>query len=223
MNKRDEKKAAADKKGKDSDIAELKDLLDQFLSEEQKEPEHAADKDEPADPSELDSVLGGEDAEEECPECGEKGCACDEESDPGEKEEASGEENIGDADPAINATPDHDHGPGDKAKAKDAAIARGDRARANDAVAAALKMLRPSIARTQDKAVQNAFNSVLGSLTRASKPTTGGYGAFAGSARARDKAPRNPNPAPGSARANDAQDAITKMQKFYDDARKGGK
>lgn len=229
MNKRDEKKAA-DKKGKDSDVAELKDLLDQFLSEEQKEPEHAADKDEPADPSELDSVLGGKDAdEEECPECGEVGdkCECeggeDSESEPGEEEGAAGEENIGDADPAINAKPDYDHGPGDKAKAKDAALVRGDRARANDAVAAALKMLRPSIAKCNDKAVHSAFNAALGSLTRSSKPTTGGYGAFAGSARARDKAPRNPNPAPGSARANDAQDAITKMQKFYDDARKGGK
>lgn len=229
MNKRDEKHAA-DKKGKDSDIAELKDLLDQFLSEEQKEPEHAADKDEPADPSELDSLLGGEDAEkEECPECGEMDCACDEESEPGEETGASGEENLEDADPAINAAPDHDHGPGDKgkdkSKAKDAAAVVapvGSRARANDAVSAALRQLRPSIAKCNDKAVHAAFNSVLGAVTRASKPSTGSYGAFAGAARARDNAPRNPD----RSRANDSaaqQDQINKLKAYYADASKGGK
>lgn len=230
LNKRDEKQAA-DKKGKDSDIAELKDLLDQFLSEEQKEPEHAADKDEPADPSELDSLLGGEDAEEECSECGEKDCVCDSETEPGEETGASGEENIEDADPAINAPPEHDHGPGDKkgkdkdkGKAKDAAVLApvGSRARANDAVAAALRTLRPSIAKCNDKAVHDAFNSVLGSVTRASKPSTGSYGAFAGAARARDNAPRNPD----RSRANDsaAQDQINKLKAYYADAApKGGK
>jgi hypothetical protein len=212
------------KKGKDSDIAELKDLLDQFLSEEEQEPEHAAaDEVGPADPAELESVLGADD--EACPECGlgKDACECeDDEADPGQEVEASGEEFIEDADEPDEEL-DEDHEPAmDRAKAKDAKAKDAGRARANDAAAAVLRMLRPSIARTGDKAVQQAFNAALNSVKKTSRPSVGGgYGAFAGSARARDKAPRNPKP--DRARASDAADQINKMQAYYDAARKGGK
>jgi hypothetical protein len=102
------KKGKDRKRATDADIEALKDLLGDFLSEEEEEPEHAADISEvpeeqgiDADPSELEEVLGaGEkpDAEdeddedgEECP-CGEPGCPGCDEADPGEEMEPSGEE-----------------------------------------------------------------------------------------------------------------------------------
>jgi hypothetical protein len=103
-----------------------------------------------------------------------------------------------------------------------------DRARAADGAAAVLKMLRPFVARavdrTGDTALKNAFNAALGSVKKPSRPYTGGYGAFAASARARDKAPRNPNPE--RARTGDGQDPdkIAKLQALYNAAHnKGGK
>jgi hypothetical protein len=198
------------RKTKDADIEALKTLLDEFLSEEEEEDEHAAD-DAEADPAELEAVLAGEaeDAEEACPDCGEAHDA--EEECPGEEEVGSGEE----------AGAEDDEDDDDQEDVEDRRKA-GDRARASDAAMATLRMLRPFAARSSDKGFQKAFNRALDSVKKSSRASAGSYGAFAGSARARDKAPRDP--APDRARTGDAgADPITKMQDFYNNAHKGGK
>ncbi len=188
-----------DRKGTDADIAALKTLMGDYLSEEEEEPEHQADD---VDTGELEETLGADRSrdEEPCETCGNTGedCLCtDEEPAPGEQEaEPDGAERV------------------------------ADRARAADTVSGAravLKALRPVMARTKDKAVQSAFNSALAAVTRSSRASSGeGYGGFARTARARDRAPRNPNPE--RARAADAVgDPIKKLQEAYDTARKGGK
>jgi len=211
-----DKRKAKDAKAKDANIDALKTLLDEFLSEEEKEPEHS--EDEAADPSELEAVLAGEAEDaEECPECGEVGedCAC---ADAEEEEVESGEEVL-DAEEGESPDPDSDDDQEDvedKRKGK-------DRARAADAATAVLRMIRPFAARSNDKAFQATFNRALDSVKKTSRVSNGGYGKFASSARARDKAPRNPNP--DRARAGDGagKDPISKMQEFYNTAHKGGK
>lgn len=200
-------------KAKDSNVAALKTLLDEFLSEEEKEPEHADDE---VDPAELEAILG--EGAEDCEECGK---AHDGEECPGQEEVESGEEElVGDEE---GESPD-DEEEDNKSDVEPAADRKrvGDRARAADAANAVLRMLRPVVARTGDKAVQTAFNRALDSVKKSSRVSTGSYGAFAGSARARDKAPRNPQP--DRARAGDSKvDAMNKMQEFYNNAHKGGK
>jgi len=209
------------RKAKDADMEELRSLLDEFLEEEEAEPEHAA-QDIEADPSELEATLAGE--AEDCPDCGtamdDGECptcsaeAMDDESTPGEEEVESGEAVMDSDDPDEEYTAPVN----DKKRAKDQA-----RTRATDGAAAVLKMLRPVVARSTDKAIHSAFNRALDSVKRSSRVSTGSYGAFAGAARARDKAPRDPNPT--RARAADAgskADPVSKMQEFYNKAH-GGK
>jgi hypothetical protein len=102
-----------------------------------------------------------------------------------------------------------------------------DKARAADAVSSAvavLRMLKPHVARVGDRALSNNWNAALTSVTRASRPggTTGGYGRFAAASRARDNAPRNPNPS-ARGRAADSADKMAKLQAEYNAANKGGK
>lgn len=203
----------------DADMEELKSLLDEYLSEEEEEPEHAADVPVEADPTELDAVLAGS---EDCAECGmaADACECDE---PGETMVESGEE-VMDAEEEGGSPDDPEEDDEEDVEAEDKRKAM-DRARANDGAAAVLKMLRPVIARTGDKAVQNAFNRALDSVKKSSRVTKQGtgYGGFAAAARARDKAPRNPNP--DRARAGDSgkEDPMAKLQAMYNTAHKGGK
>lgn len=210
--KANDAKAKDSAKAADSNVAALKTLLDEFLTEEESEPEHSEDA---VDPVELEELLG----EEDCPDCGE---AHDSEECPGESEGASGEENIGDAEEGESPDPDSDDDQADVEPADDKARAK-DRARAADAAMATLRLLRPFAARSNDKAFQATFNRALDSVKKSSRTSTGGYGKFAASARARDKAPRNPNP--DRARAGDSgkSDPIAKMQEFYNTAHKGGK
>ncbi len=203
-----DKRHAKDRKVSDADLEELKSLLGQFFSEEEKEPEHAADEDldeedEPVvDAAPLDEVLGNEepeaeDAEEDVDEVAEEETA-DDDLDEGEE----------DLEPV-----------GDKRHAK-------DRARAADGAAAVLKMLRPVVARCKDSKVQDAFNSALSSVTRSSRASSGGYGSFAASSRARDsKLPRAPfNRVHAADSGGDgANKRIADMQAAYDTAHKGGK
>lgn len=203
--------AMLDRKGKDADIAELRQLMDEFLGEEEEEPEHAvADA---GDVSELEKVIGEEtDAAEPCPECGEMGdaCVCDGEGEPGESLVESGEEEL---EPAAAAN---------DGKAKDSGKAK-DRARAADAVSGAkavLKLIRPYVARSNDAGLRSTFNAALGSVTRSSRASNGSVAKFAGAARARDRAGKDPNP--DRARVGDSeQDRNAKLQKAYDDARMG--
>jgi hypothetical protein len=209
------------RKAKDADIEELKSLMDEFLSEEKKEPEHAED-DEMVDTEPLDKELAAD--EELCEECKEPidDCKCtDSEDEPGEEVVESGEEEL---EPAEDANEDDDLSEGNNKEASDRSKAK-DRARATDAASAVLRVLRPAVARSNDKAVQKAFNAALRSITKASTASTSSYGGFAGASRARDaKATSTPNPY-SRARASDsgAQDPIRKMQDAYDNAFKGGK
>ena len=89
---------------------------------------------------------------------------------------------------------------------------------------ATLRALRPAIARTGDKAVKAAFDAALKGVKGVSKVSAGSYGGFASAARARDNAPRNPNPDRARAADNSGKaDPNAKLQAFYDDARKGAK
>ena len=185
----------------DADLEELKNLLGQFFTEEEAEPEHeAADIEEP-DTAELDEVLEGEPAAD------------------GTIEEEQLPEEVQDVEPAVEEEdPDgeEDLEPvADKGKAK-------DRARAADGAAAVLKTMRRAVAHCGDADVQRAFNAALGSVTRASKASTGSHAAFSGAARARDGAPRTPAT---RVRAMDqaGPDRITKLQDAYNVAHKGGK
>ncbi len=207
-----DKRRAKDSKAADSNVAALKTLLDEFLSEEEAEPEHADD----TDPAELERVLAGE--AEDCPACG---MAHDTEECPGEELVESGEEEVTDEE-GESPDPDSDDDEEDVEPADDRRKG-ADRARAADGAAAVLRMIRPFAARSNDKAFQATFNRALDSVKKSSRSSTGDYGKFAASARARDKAPRNPNP--DRARASDSgkPDPITALQAAYDSARKGGK
>jgi len=205
---------AKDSKAKDADIEELKNLLDEYLSEEEEEPEHAEEE---PDPAELEALLEGKEEAEDCPDCGHAmdDCEC-----PGEEEVESGEEElVGDEEEGESPDPDLDDDQEDvedkKGKAK-------DRAQARDGVMATLRLLRPSIARSKDAAVHKAFNTALNSVKKTSRASNGGYGKFAQAARARDGAPRNPNPDRVRA-ADGTAPAVNKLQAFYDNALKGGK
>ena len=189
-------------RAKDADLEELKSLLSQFFSEEEAEPEHAADEPEEVDPSQLEAALEPE--------------VEDSEAEPGEEEDPDGEEELAaDGDDPIIEEPE-DAGVEDRRKAK-------DRARAADGAKETLRMLRPFVARVNDASLNKAFNTALGVVTKKSRATAtdGGYGGFARAARARDDAPRNPNP---RARAADgaAENKDQKLQAAYDAAR-GGK
>jgi len=97
-----------------------------------------------------------------------------------------------------------------------------ERANGVDAVKATLRMLRPFVARANDAKLNKAFNTALGSVSKASRANNGGYGEFAGAARGGER-PRNPNPLLSRARAADGADPTAKLQKYYDERRKGGK
>jgi hypothetical protein len=212
----DGKKGKDKRKATDADIAALKDLIDDFLGEEEQEPEHQ-DVVEDADPAELEEVLGAgeepdaEDAEElPCPDCGAADCeGCGPkaaamkdsmEAEPGEELEPSGELALA-----------HDAAPRRR-------VSRVERTQAQDAVMATLRMLKPFVARAKDNSLKLAFNTALAAATKPSRASSGDYGAFAGAARDRNRSmPRSPM----FARANDGADKNARLQKAYDDIRTG--
>lgn len=196
-----------DGKATDADMNEVK----KWIGEEEKEPEHK-EADGALDTSELEAAMGARDtSEESCPSCHKPmaDCMCtdaaDEEEDggegPGEETEPDGEEEV---------------------------VGEDRRVRAADTVSGAkavLKALRPVVARSQDKAVQSAFNSALAAVTRGSRVSAGGYDSFARTARTADgKARRAETAGRARARAADAaNDPVKKLQAAYDAARQGGK
>jgi len=194
------------KGGKDADIEGLKGLLDQYLSEEEAEPEHAME-DGPADMSELEQIVGEETDAEEAPgeavvESGE------EELEPVADEEEEEVAEDGEACPTCGAMDGH---------AKDSRAK--DRARAADGAVVTLKLLRPFVARSKDNALRATFNAALSTATRGSKPSTSSYSSFAKTASARSAAPARAR----AADANDSDTGIAKLQAAYDSALKGGK
>jgi hypothetical protein len=238
---RDRKKAHDDlddlldgkKKATDADLDELKGLLTDFFNEEEQEPEHAAVD---IDTTELDASLAGgvsspsdnqsdvEDTEENPGQV--ETVSGEEELDPDEDEfaeDAMGEcAHCGEATDAENCPSCgcKDRKPANDARARDKARA----ADAINATVATLRMLKPHVARVGDRGLSMTFNSALNSVTRASRPktTTGGYGRFSQASRARDNAPRNPNPN-SRGRAADGADKMAKLQEMYNAANKGGK
>jgi len=201
-----------DKRGKDVDIGELKQLLDQYLGEEAAEPEHQT---EDADPAELEELLGE----------GERPDAEDTEAEPGEEVVESGEaEPAEDGVECAHCGTAHDGENCPECGCKDKKARAADRARAADGVRATLAMLRPSVARCNDEGVKRAYNTALGALTRRSRASSASYGGFAAAARTRAKdVGRDPNP--NRNRAVDASQPTQeeKLQAYYDERRKGGK
>jgi Uncharacterized protein conserved in bacteria (DUF2213) len=238
-----DRRAKDKRKGKDADIAALRDLIDDYLAEEEVEPEHgAADKrsrdrhvdDDPdlieePDTKELDAALAG--APEADDEAGEPGEVVVESGEEELEPEAAAEDGVECAhcgaayDAGEEGCPEC--GCRDR-KADDRRPVR-DRARAADGVAAALKLMRPSVARCNDAGVKKAFNTALASLTKASRASSGSYGAFARAARATDEKKTGPRPAGARARAADerggskGKDPGAELQAAYDAALKGGK
>ncbi len=202
---------ARDGKAKDADIQELRQLLDEYLGEEEAEPEHMETD---ADPAELEELLGaGEepDAEDVV------------DPDPGEEIDPSGEESLEDEaemGECAHCGEMHDAAncPSCGCKDRKPRAAANDRARATDSVKAVLKMFRPFVARSNDAALKGAFNSALAVATKSSRVRPsggGGYGAFARSSRARDsRVGVDPNPQRRAA-AKDAEDPTTKLNKYY--------
>jgi hypothetical protein len=209
---------AKDGRAKDSDIAELRDLFNEYLGEEEAEPEHQAD----ADPAELEELLGaGEepDAEDAV------------EVDPGEEALPSGEERLetedeemGEGECAHCGTA-HDLANCPKCGCTDRKAPAMDRAKAADGVAATLRMLRGAVARDGGPKTRAAFNTALATVTKASRVRPagrGGYGEFAGAARARDG--KRTGPPPAHMRAHAADSAVVqeeKLQAYYDARRTG--
>ncbi len=232
---------ARDRRGDDADIEALRELLDDFLSEEEQEPEHSMDRhmdDEPeADPTELENVLSADSDTFES-EAGE-----DDEADPGQEIVESGEEELEPGEDAeeselgecAHCGTAHDEANCPECGCKDRKAddrhtddrKAKDRARAADGAAATLKMLRPVVARSNDVAVKKAFNKAFDSLNKVSRASSGSYAAFGSVARARDKA--GSAPAHARVRATDSngsngrKDPITELQAAYDAALKGGK
>lgn len=227
---------AKDSRAADADMSELKKLVDEFLEEEKKEPEHAAaDVEAAGDPAELEALLKGEDASEENEFKSEEGDAEETVVESGETElepvgDAGGEcAHCGEAHDA-EACPKcgcRDRKPGKDAVATDRAHA----ADAYDGARSVLKMMRSHVARVNDKVLSDTFNNALGALTRSSRATVGGHGAFAGAARARDASKSNPGDRTRvravdskNRNADVGKDPEAALQAYYDTAHnKGGK
>jgi hypothetical protein len=192
----------------DADLEELKNLLGQYFSEEETEPAHAGDDEEEVDTSALDDVLAAEEEEEAEP------LAADAEEDEDEGVEF-------DVPKAEDAEEDED------VETESGIPQATDRARAADAASgarAALATLRPIIARSNDASVKKAFNIALDSVTRSSRASTSSYGRFSRSARARDERVETQRQRVRVADSGGvATEDFSKVQKYYDDALKGGK
>ncbi len=213
---------ARDRRATDTDLEELKDLLTQFFSEEEQEPEHAGDDEEEeeiveVDPAELEEVLEAEDTEAE----------------PGEEVGLSGEENLEAEDGAEEDGDDMECAHCGTAmdgeacpecgcrdgKAKDAKRRAKDRATAHDGAAATLRMIRRAVAQDGGPATRAAFNTALSTLSRTSRArdARANYGGFQAGARDRSRLPNS-----NVARAADAEAENAKLQEYYDNRRKAG-
>ena len=194
LNARD-KRAAEDSRGKDADLEELADLLDEFFEEESAEPEHQDGEAEPTDDAEdaladdVDiPVINGHPAPIRASEGYNPRKAGDAKRSRRRRAHDSFIEPVDDAPPATT----------------------------EDRAFEVLKALRPIVARSKDTALRAAFNAQLSQFTRSSRPATGGYAGFAFAARRRaaDAGP-DPGENPEVARA-------ARIQAAYD-ARRTGK
>jgi hypothetical protein len=179
-----EKRAAEDTKGADADLEELADLLDEFFEEEAEEPEHQ-DGESEAEPMAEDAIADdvegfvGPDGGFH-PIRGSEGYKGSRAGDPKKKRR--------------------------KKRAKDSFIEPVEDAEdsASDSAFEVLKALRPSVARSKDAALRSTFNALLSRHTRSSRPSNGGYGAFASAARRR-AADAGPDPSENPQAARDAR------------------
>jgi hypothetical protein len=211
-------KRGRDRHADDADIAALRDLLNDYLGEEEQEPEHADTGDddlggEEPDPTELEEVVASDEPDPELagPD-DEEDVIADE--DPAEMECAHCQTAMDGAEacPACGCK---------DAKAKDKGKAR-DRATAHDGAAATLRMLRPAIARCKDEGVKAFYNTALAALRRGSKvrAADAGYGSFRRAARTASKdRPANYNRT--QAADSRAADVNNTAQAVYDQLRAG--
>ena len=210
-------------KADDADLEGLRELLraafpklDQFLGEEEAEPQHEADGVE-VNPAELESILKEDDDAAE-----------EDDSEPEEEEEEEEEKLEAEDGMCAHCGTTHDEeacpecGCRDK-KADDTMLHAKDRATAHDGVRATLDLIRPAIAKLDkrdpaQRRVMDGFNSALGTLSRTSRARVAdaGYGGFSAGARSRTKLPHH-------ARATDsvasAEAANAQAQALYDAAR----
>lgn len=99
-------------------------------------------------------------------------------------------------------------------KARDKRAHDKPRGRAHDGAIEILKALRPVAARTKDKNVRRAYDSLVREVARSSKPRSGGYATFAARARAHDS---SSNP---STEAQQAQELDSIFAKARNEGRK---
>jgi hypothetical protein len=168
-----------DRHSDDADMNQLREILDDYLQEEQHEPEHME-----ADDVDPDEIPVPEEKLEADDEAGEEPF---EEEEPIEAQDEFGEV-TGEAEVAEDRHADDVEGFSDprRKRARDAS-----RQRAADAAFGALEALRamkPVVARCKDSAVVKAYNAQLRRLKGSSFPGGGGYGDFAGSARDHSRA-----------------------------------
>lgn len=157
----DKLESARKSAGEDADLENLKNNLDEYLSEEEKEPEHKAE-----DHAEGCDCESCHDAEHEGNNYRE-GVHPEE----GQREEIA----------SVAAHPNKELLEDDfeetEPNGREVIVPAGDRLRAADGAREVLRNLRPFVARSNDKALHNAFNTALASVTRASKPSVASYDA----------------------------------------------
>ena len=207
-------KRGKDRHAGDADIAALRDLLDDYLGEEQQEPEHVADDldGEEADPAELEAMVAADEPDPEAasPDGEEDIIANDDADEEMECSHCQTAMDGAEACPACGCTDAKDKG-----KAK-------DRATAHDGAAATLRMLRPAIARCKDESVKAFYNTALAALKRGSKVrgADANYGGFRRAARTPGKdRPSTYNRT--QAADSKAADVNSTAQSVYDQLREG--
>lgn len=211
MSKEDEQKA------EDTDLKELRSLLDQFFSEEEEEPEHTEEAGEDPEGNEEaeaeeevehthegDADEDEEQSDFEEPEDEEESDEGDGEDEPEDEDEddhddEGGEENAEDAsrwpDKKLGNKKSHAYGYKRHSRTPEDVddAAPPKRFRAGDASAYkagaldALKQIRPIIARHGSEKVRNAFQAAYDRLQGRSRTGSGSYGAFAAAAGVRSR------------------------------------
>lgn len=179
----------------DVDIDELVRLLEQYFEEEAEEPEHEEDAHAHYD-SEHEEKYDAEDEDEDEEEQEEDG---EEEFEQEAKQEPKLELDslrrlIRPSRDEEHHEPEHEedgeeHEEGEKSRDRQIRMTH-DRSYARDGAIEVLKALRPVAARTRDRNVRRAYDSIVRELARSSRPYAGGYREFSERARAHDGAPK---------------------------------
>ncbi len=192
-----------DGKADDSDLEQLRDLLDEFFEEEEGEPEHEEDrkaddrrtKDRKAKDRKRtrDSEESAEEEAEQEPKLDVKGLRkvlSDEDEDDDTAHEDDKHEDDADEDEDDPISEEWQEGEPKEDEFEKTSDRKG---RAKDGAIEVLKALRPFAAKTTDVNIRRAYDALLREASGTSKVRTGSYGKFAARARAHDtsNAPKN--------------------------------